>query len=97
MMRKRHASYLDMLDERLGSVSFLAGDELTAADIMLVVTLTTIRGFDGIDLTGRDNILRYLQRIAGRDAYKQARQKGDPKDPPLITPKVEKFKYGALK
>lgn len=96
VMKTRHQVYLDMLDERLGQAPYLAGDELTAADIMTVYALTTNRGFRPIDLTGRNNILAYLQRIAQRDGYKRAREKGDPQDAPLISAKVERFPYGSI-
>src|SRR2546427_4678718 len=36
---------LEFLNERLGEVHYLAGDELTAADIMIVFSFTTMRSF----------------------------------------------------
>ena len=69
---------LGMLERRLGEADYLAGDELTAADIMLVFSLTTIRYFTPFDLTPYPRILAYLRRIGARDAYQRAMRKGDP-------------------
>ena len=93
-MGARHDVYVDMIEERLGQVPYLAGNELTAADIMIFYSLTTNRGFRPLDFTGRNNILAYMQRIAQRDGYRRSREKGDPNTPPLITAMPERFKYG---
>ena len=74
-----------MVESRLGAVPYLAGSEFTAADIMTVFSLTTMRHFMPVDLAGRPNILAYLQRIAGRDAYRRAMDKGDPGMELLLT------------
>ena len=34
---------LDLVDKRLGEVPWLAGNELTVADIMIIFSLTTMR------------------------------------------------------
>lgn len=75
----------DLVERRLGEVPHLAGEEFTAADIMTVFSLTTMRYFMPVDLSGRPNILAYLQRIAGREAYRRAMDKGDPGMPLLLT------------
>ena len=69
---------LELLNERLGEVDYLAGNELTAADIMIVFSLTTMRSFTPYDLKPYPNILAYLRRIGAREAYRRAMQKGDP-------------------
>lgn len=69
---------LGSIEERLASHPFLAGDDLTAADIMMVFTLTTMRYFAPFDLKPYPAILAYLQRIAERPAYRAAMAKGDP-------------------
>jgi glutathione S-transferase len=66
------------MNRRLGEADYLAGDELTAADIMMVFSLTTMRSFTAYDLKPYANILAYLRRIGGRDAYQRAMRKGDP-------------------
>jgi glutathione S-transferase len=74
-----------LIEKRLEKVPFLAGENLTAADIMAFFSLTTMRYFMPIDLTPYQSILAYLQRIAGRDAYQRAMRKGDPGMPLLLT------------
>lgn len=72
------------LDKRLGDAPHLAGRDLTAADIMTVFTLTTMRVFKPYDLAPWPNILAYLQRIGGRPAYQRAMHKADPDMTPLL-------------
>ena len=76
---------LDHVEARLGEADYFAGSELTAADIMIVFSLTTMRYFVPLDLAGYPNILAYLQRIGGRPAYRRAMAKGDPEMTPLLT------------
>ncbi|KAJ1328002.1 glutathione S-transferase [Microdochium nivale] len=73
----KQGEILAYVDKRLSEAKYLAGDELTAADIMSVVSFTSVRCFAAFSLAGYDNILAYLQRIAGREAYRRAMQKGD--------------------
>lgn len=74
----RFDKLLTLLDTRLTQNTWLAGDDFTAADIMIVFTLTTMRVFYGYDLSGRPGILAFLDRATKREAYKRARAKGDP-------------------
>jgi glutathione S-transferase len=76
---------LRFLDARVASVPWLAGEEFTAADIMIVFSLTTMRYFMPVDLAPYPNIRSYLQRIAAREAYQRAMRKGDPDMPLLLT------------
>lgn len=76
--RERLDRALGWVDQRLGAVEYLAGREFSAADIMVVFTLTTMRYFYPVDLGPYPNILSYLQRIAAREAYQRAMAKGDP-------------------
>jgi glutathione S-transferase len=69
---------LGFLDRRLGEADFLAGNELTAADVMMVFCLTTMRAFTTYDLKPYPQVLAYLRRIGSRDAYQRAMRKGDP-------------------
>ena len=75
---------LDLLNDRLAQVPWLAGDEFTAADIMSVFSLTTMRLFYPMDLTGYDGILAWLQRVGQRPAYRAAMEKGDPGMKPCL-------------
>ncbi|KAK1236302.1 hypothetical protein PQX77_000463 [Marasmius sp. AFHP31] len=69
---------LKLLNEQVGKTVWLAGKEFTVADIMAVFSLTTMRYFYPVDLTGFDGILGYLKRVAERPAYKRAMEKSDP-------------------
>jgi glutathione S-transferase len=75
---------LGHLETRLSKVPYLAGDALTAADIMTVFSLTTMRYFMPYDLTPYPCILQYLVRIGARPAYQRAMLKGDPGMQPLL-------------
>lgn len=75
--QQRMQRILSMMDARLGKVPYLAG-EFSAADIMTVFSLTTMRHFQPYDLSPYPNIQRYLARIGARPAYQRAMQKGDP-------------------
>jgi glutathione S-transferase len=73
-----------LLDARLGEVPYLAGREFTAADIMSVFSLTTMRLFQPLDLAPYPAIRAYLQRIGERPAYRRAMAKGDPDLTPML-------------
>jgi glutathione S-transferase len=74
-----------MIEARLGQAAYFAGSKFTAADIMMVFALTTMRAFTPKDLTGLPDTLAYLQRIGARPAYQRAMAKGDPGLTPLLT------------
>jgi glutathione S-transferase len=76
---------LNLVEARLGVVDYLAGPELTAADIMAVFSLTTMRSFFPLDFTPYPNTLAYLARIGRREAYQRAMKKGDPELTPVLT------------
>jgi glutathione S-transferase len=76
---------LRWVDTRLAGHTFLAGNDLTAADVMAVFTLTTMRYFMPVELGPYPHILAYLQRIARREAYQRAMLKGDPGMALLLT------------
>ena len=76
---------LRLVEDRLGQAEYLAGREFTAADIMVVFSLTTMRCFLPVELAPYPNISRYLQLIGGREAYRRAMRKGDPELTPLLT------------
>ena len=77
-LQKRLGRVLEFLNQRLGAAAYLAGSELTAADIMIVFSLTTMRSFVPYDLKPYAHVLAYLRRIGAREAYRRAMQKGDP-------------------
>lgn len=75
---------LALVEARLGEAPYLAGQEFTAADVMSVFSLTTMRLFQPLDLAPYPNIRAYLQRIGARPAYQRAMAKGDPDLVPLL-------------
>jgi glutathione S-transferase len=74
-----------MVEQRLGEAPYFAGSELTAADIIMLFPLTTMRAFAPRDISGYPNVLAYLQRIGARPAYQQAMHKGDPQMTPFLS------------
>ena len=76
---------LDLVETRLGDTHYLAGNEFTAADIMIVFSLTTMRYFLPLDLAPYPHIRAYLRRISDREAYQRAMKKGDPDMTLLLT------------
>ncbi|KAJ5643517.1 uncharacterized protein N7484_006024 [Penicillium longicatenatum] len=84
---------LDMLEDRLARTgAYLAGEELTVADIMTFFTLTTMRGFCPVDFDTEKHkhILAYLKRVSERPAYQKAMKKCEGDDfKPMIGPKAE--------
>ena len=83
--KDRLALALGLVDARLAETPWLAGPAFTAADIMIVFTLTTMRYFQPFDLADYPQILAYLQRVAQRPAYQNAMAKGDPGMTLLLT------------
>ncbi len=75
--RERLDRALKLMDHRLASVEYLAGT-FTAADIMSVFSLSTMRYFYPLDLSPYPEILAYLAHIGQRAGYQRAMQKGDP-------------------
>jgi glutathione S-transferase len=75
----------DFVNERLRDAPYLAGAQFTAADIMTIFSLTTMRLFFPFDIQPYANIKAYLQRIGARDAYQIAMKKGDPDLVPMLT------------
>ncbi|KAI3324445.1 glutathione S-transferase [Xylariaceae sp. AK1471] len=75
---EKFSAMLTVMDDRLAVVPWLAGEQFSAADIMVVCCLTTMRCFNPYDLGDYKNILVYLERVSEREGYRRARQKGDP-------------------
>lgn len=84
-MQGRLDRVMALVEARLGEAPHLAGEAFTAADIMSVFSLTTMRLFQPIDLAPYPNIRAYLQRIGDRPAYRRAMAKGDPDLAPMLT------------
>ncbi len=84
-LRARGDRAYAMAEQRLGQASWFAGDEFTAADIMMLFPLTTMRVFAPRDLASYPNIRAYLARIGERPAFQRAAKKGDPDLVPLLS------------
>jgi glutathione S-transferase len=82
---ERRDLVLGLIEKRLGETEYLAGNSFSAADIMTVFSLTTMRHFLPLDLSPYPNVLAYLQRIGARDGYRRAMTKGDPDMAPMLT------------
>lgn len=66
------------IEQRLGAAPYFAGENFSAADIIMLFPLTTMRAFAPRDLAPFPNIRAYLQRIGQRPAFRQAMAKADP-------------------
>ena len=85
MMRDRQERAWKLVEDRLGEAPYFAGSEFTAADIIMLFPLTTMRYFSPKDLAPYPNIRAYLKRIGERPGYQRAMQKGDPGMTPLLS------------
>jgi glutathione S-transferase len=84
-MKERLDRALNYVERRLSEAPYFGGSAFTAADIMTVFSLTTMRYFLPLDIKPYPNILAYLARIGERAAYRTAMNKGDPGMPLLLT------------
>ena len=84
-MRGRLDRVLELIEQRVATKPWLAGAEFTAADIMSVFSLTTMRLFYPLDLGPWPAIRGYLARVGARPAYQRAMAKGDPGFTPMLT------------
>jgi len=69
--------HLDWLESELASRDWFAGDEFTAADIMMSFPLEVARTRAGLDAS-RPNLIDWLERIHARPAYDAALKRGGP-------------------
>ena len=84
-LRARGDRAYALAEQRLGEATWFAGDEFTAADIMMLFPLTTMRVFAPRDLAPYPNIRAYLARVGDRPAFQRAARKGDPDLVPLLS------------
>ena len=85
MLNRRSERAFTMIEKRLGEAAYFAGDEFTAADIMMLFPLSTMRAFVPREIKGTPNLQAYLKRIGERPAYRRAMAKGDPGMSPMLT------------
>ncbi len=75
----RTARAWEMVESRLARVPYFAGPEFTAADVLMLFPLTTMRAFVPHDLANAPHTRAYLnERIATRPAWQRATAKADP-------------------
>lgn len=84
MAARLDAAY-DLIEARLTKADYFAGSGFTAADIMMVFPLTTLRHFIAKDLAPYPHLRSYLRRIGDRSAYRSAMEKADPGVEPLLS------------
>ncbi len=83
-LSSRGTNAMALVENRLGKATWFAGETFTAADIIMVFGLTTMRAFTPIDLAPFPNIRAYLKRVGARPAYQRAMAKGDPGMIPML-------------
>jgi len=74
---KMLGQHLDWLESELGGRDWFAGDEFTAADIMMSFPLEAARSRAGL-AADRPNLTDWLERIHARPAYAEALRRGGP-------------------
>jgi len=74
---KMLGQHLDWLEDELGGRDWFAGDEFTAADVMMSFPLEAARSRAGLG-PDRPNLIDWLERIHARPAYAEALRKGGP-------------------
>lgn len=81
----RYARGFVMVEQHLSAVPYFAGNDFSAADIIMLFPLTTMRLFTPMDLGNFPHIRAYLRRIGARPAFQRmvAKIAPDPA-PPLI-------------
>jgi glutathione S-transferase len=76
---RRETQYYTYLNQRLGEAPFLAGQQLTCADILSVFRLTTGILFGARAIDDLPNVVAYVKRIEARPAFQKAMQIAGPK------------------
>ncbi len=76
---RREEQFYKYLDRRLGESPFLAGPELTCADILTVYRLTSGLLFGARPIDDLPNVVAYVKRIEARPAYQKAMKIAGPK------------------
>jgi len=79
MVNSRVHTAFSTLNDRLSTSTYLAGEELTAADIMTLYSTSTQRYWGPqINLGEYEHILRWMKDCSERPAYQRAMDKADP-------------------
>ena len=72
LLTRREEKYFHHLDQRLGVATYLAGEEFTCADIMVMFNLTSLPLFGGRGIEDLPNVVAYVKRVSARPAYIKA-------------------------
>ena len=83
-MQQRYGRAFAQVEARLGQADYFAGDEFTAADIMMFFPLTTMRRFARREIDDLPSLRAYLARITQRPAFRRSAAKADPGIAPFI-------------
>ena len=83
-LKDRSERAFALVEKRLGDVPYFAGNELTAADIMMLFPLSTMRAFAQTRSLTSPTYQRLPRRIGERPAYQRAMAKGDPGMSPML-------------
>ena len=76
-VQKMLDDHLDWLETELASRPYFAGDDFTAADMMMSFPLEASRARGGLD-ESRPHLIRWLHEMHGRPAYQAALAAGGP-------------------
>ena len=76
-MRRAVDHHLDWLESELSGRDWFAGDEFTAADVMMSFPVEASRQRAGLD-ESRPHLVDWLERIHARPAYAEALRRGGP-------------------
>lgn len=83
-LRERLERHIQMVEERLSQVTYFAGDEFTAADIMMHFPFGTMKAFYNVGQGDSPSIKAWLARISERPGYQSAmKAAGHEQDPAL--------------
>lgn len=72
LVERRENAYYKYMEQRLGQHDYLAGDDFTCADIMMMFNLTTLSMFGGRSIDDLPNTQAYVERVSQRPAYQKA-------------------------
>ena len=81
-IKRREDGYYKHLNDRLGQSPYLAGPELTCADIMVAFNLTELALFGGRKIDDLPNAKAYVERLEKRPAYQKAMKLAGPSAQP---------------
>ena len=82
MLQERYGRHLGMINNRLANNAYIAGENFTAADILLQFPFGTMSAFMPTDISAYPNIRSWLDRISARPAYQKAMKlAGHERDP----------------